>query len=75
MTVAGTERFDGEAPYTWVVEAADMGSAIRKAVAYHTCSVDQRLCDLEVDVPRTFEGLPSADCGYAWNDLRAEALD
>lgn len=58
VTVAGTERFDGEAPYTWVVAASDMASAIRKATAYHALSQDQRLCDLEIDSLRTFEGHP-----------------
>ncbi|MEZ7127628.1 hypothetical protein ACBR40_20050 [Nonomuraea sp. AD125B] len=75
VTIAGTERFDGEAPYTWVVEAPNMASATDKAVAYHALSQDQRLCDLEIDPLRTFEGTPPPDCGYYWNDLRAEALN
>ncbi len=73
VTIAGTERFDGEAPYTWVVEARDVASAMNKAMAYHALSQDQRLCDLEIDPLRTFEGLPPPDCGYYWNDLRAAA--
>jgi hypothetical protein len=35
VTIAGTERFDGEAPYTWVVEASDMAAAMNKAMACH----------------------------------------
>ncbi|MEV1004449.1 hypothetical protein [Nonomuraea sp. NPDC050202] len=72
VTVAGSERFDGEEPYTWVVEAPDVASAIDKAVAYHALSQDQRLSDLLIDPLRTFEGLPPAKCGYHWNDLRAQ---
>lgn len=75
VTVAGLERFDGEAPYTWVLEAPDMASAIRKAVAYHAVSVEERVCDLEIVLRHTFEGLPPANCGYYWNDLRTEVLD
>jgi hypothetical protein len=72
VTVAGSERFDGEEPYTWVVEAPDVASAIDKAVTYHALSQDQRLSDLLIDPLRTFEGLPPAKCGYHWNDLRAQ---
>ncbi|MEU8400909.1 hypothetical protein AB0C28_37450 [Nonomuraea sp. NPDC048892] len=72
VTIAGSEREDGEEPYTWVVEASDMTSAISKATAYHARSQEERVCDLEL-VPRyTFEGVPCADCGYHWNDLRTE---
>ncbi|MEV5559700.1 hypothetical protein AB0L44_39150 [Nonomuraea wenchangensis] len=73
VTIAGTERFDGEAPYTWVVEAHDVASAMNKAMAYHALSQDQPQCDLEIDPLRTFEGPPPPDCGYYWNDLRAAA--
>ncbi|MGW3346468.1 hypothetical protein ACWDA3_24415 [Nonomuraea rubra] len=74
VTVAGTERFDGEEPYTWVVEAPDVASAMNRAVAYHALAQDQRLSDLQIDPLRTFEGLPPANCGYHWNDLRSEDL-
>ncbi|PRX53563.1 hypothetical protein B0I32_127152 [Nonomuraea fuscirosea] len=72
VTVAGTERFDGEAPYTWVLAASDMADAISRATAYHALSQEERLCDLEIDYLRTFEGVPPTKCGYHWNDLRAE---
>ncbi|GAA2209697.1 hypothetical protein GCM10009850_051560 [Nonomuraea monospora] len=72
VTVAGTERYDGEAPYTWVVEAPDVANAINKAMAYHAHSQDQRLSDLQIDPLHTFEGLPPVECGYHWNDLRAQ---
>ncbi|MGP3963507.1 hypothetical protein ACTWPT_46790 [Nonomuraea sp. 3N208] len=75
VTIAGTERFDGEAPYTWVVEAPDVMSAINKALAYHALSQEQRLCDLEIDALHTFEGLPPENCDYRWNDLRPAVLD
>jgi hypothetical protein len=75
VTIAGTERFDGEAPYTWVVEAPDATSAMNKAMAYHALSQDQRMCDLQIDPLHTFEGLPPANCGYHWNDLRSAALE
>ncbi|MEV1244509.1 hypothetical protein [Nonomuraea sp. NPDC049750] len=75
VTIAGTERFDGEAPYTWVVKASDVMSAMNKALAYHALSQEQRLCDLEIDPLQTFEGLPPEDCEYHWNDLRLAALE
>ncbi|MFG1966243.1 hypothetical protein [Nonomuraea sp. NPDC049028] len=74
VTIAGTERFDGEAPYTWVVEATDVTSAMNKALANHALLQEQRLCDLEIDPLHTFEGLPPENCGYHWNDLRPAAL-
>lgn len=74
VTIAGTERFDGEAPYTWVVKASDVKSATNKALANHALSQEQRLCDLEIDPLHTFEGLPPENCGYHWNDLRPAAL-
>ncbi|QFY13171.1 hypothetical protein GBF35_47305 [Nonomuraea phyllanthi] len=70
VTVAGPERFDGEAPYTWVVEATDMASATNKALAYHALSEDRPLHDLEIVPLHTFEGPPPENCGYHWNDLR-----
>ncbi|WP_433435101.1 hypothetical protein [Nonomuraea sp. CA-141351] len=75
VTIAGPERFDGEAPYTWVVEAPDVTSAMNKAVAYHALSQDEQVCDLEIDPLHTFEGLPPENCGYHWNDLRSAALE
>jgi hypothetical protein len=75
VTTAGTERFDGEAPYTWVVEATDVMSAMNKALAYHALSQEQRLCDLETDPLLTFEGLPPENCEYYWNDLRLAAFE
>jgi hypothetical protein len=75
VTIAGTERFDGEAPYTWVVEALDVMTAMNKALAYHALSQDQRLCDLEIDPLHTFEGPPPENCAYYWNDLRPAALE
>lgn len=75
VTIAGDERFDGEAPYTWVVEASDVMSAMNKAMVYHALSQEQRLCDLEIDPLHTFEGLPPEKCGYYWNDLRLAALE
>ncbi|MEV4078005.1 hypothetical protein [Nonomuraea fuscirosea] len=72
VTIAGAERFDGEAPYTWVVEASDMTSAISKATAYHARSQEERVCDLELVPRHTFEGAPPAKCSYHWNDLRTE---
>ncbi|MEU7860197.1 hypothetical protein [Nonomuraea sp. NPDC049141] len=74
VTIAGTEQFDGEAPYTWVVEATDVTSAMNKALAHHALSQEQRLCDLEIDPLHTFEGLPAENCGYHWNDLRPAAV-
>ncbi|MEO3891684.1 hypothetical protein [Nonomuraea sp. B5E05] len=74
VTIAGTERFDGEAPYTWVVEAPDVTAAMNKALAYHALSLDQHLSELQIDPDHTFEGLPHGNCAYHWNDLRTSAL-
>ncbi|TDE58146.1 hypothetical protein E1295_05920 [Nonomuraea mesophila] len=70
VTIAGNERFDGEAPYTWVVTAPDMATAVNRALAHHALSLTQHLCDLEIDPLHTFEGPPPDDCTYHWNDLR-----
>ncbi|GAA1638085.1 hypothetical protein GCM10009733_039010 [Nonomuraea maheshkhaliensis] len=70
VTIAGSEREDGEEPYTWVVEASDITSAISKATDHHARSQEERVCDLELVPRHTFEGVPCANCGYHWNDLR-----
>ncbi|WP_043617305.1 hypothetical protein [Nonomuraea candida] len=82
VTISGTEREDGEAPYTWVVNAKNPHDATNKALKIHlteaTCvDLDDRaemieaLADLEIE--EVYEGLPPADCGYHWNDMRESA--
>jgi hypothetical protein len=75
LSISRNPRFDGEAPYTWVVEAPDVMSAMNKALAYHALSQEQRLCDLEIDPLHTFEGLPPENSDYRWNDLRSASLE
>lgn len=74
VTIAGCERFDGEAPYTWVLEAPDVTAAIDAAMLYHSVTQEEDVKDLELDPLGTFEGEPSPDCGYSWNDLRGSEI-
>ncbi|MFC4507048.1 MULTISPECIES: hypothetical protein [Streptomyces] len=70
VTIAGPERHDGEAPYTYVVRAKSQSDAWATALSTHIrreetidCFVVERL---------SFEGAPAEDCGYGWNDLRVQ---
>jgi len=86
VTIAGTERHDGEAPYTYCVEATDMQQAREIVYDYF---VEQEGLDIdpendeyaEPDVEfvegewNTFPGAPSWPAsmpGRAWNDLRGQ---
>lgn len=66
VTIAGPERHDGEAPYTYVIEAVDLHAAVIMTQNHH--QVEQEVTDTLV--LEVFEGVPSANCGYVWNDLR-----
>jgi hypothetical protein len=70
VTIAGSERHDGEEPYTWVLEADDFESAVEKALAHHKESQEDD--DLETVWSQCFAGAPENPCGYYWNDLRRE---
>lgn len=87
VTLSGSEREDGEAPFTYVLYAQTLDDARALAVAFHvTDGTDldtavgwsQAAADIQiVDGPYdTFAGAPSwpADLpGRGWNDLRHNA--
>jgi hypothetical protein len=66
VTIAGLERYDGEAPYTYVVDAPDALEATR--VVFQHMKAELETDDLEVK--SCTPGVPPADCWYHWNDLR-----
>lgn len=68
VTVAGSERHDGEAPYTYVLDAESKAEAYARAVAHHIESNDDT--DSHVVPEQSFTGAPGENCGYAYNDLR-----
>lgn len=71
VTLAGHERYDGEKPWTYVVNAKDSINAVAIAAAYmgkHTGWID-------LVVVAIVPGIPAADCGYSWNDLRQDIND
>ncbi|WP_019548596.1 DUF6884 domain-containing protein [Streptomyces sulphureus] len=70
ITVAGTERHDGEKPYTYVVSECSTKKAWAKVLAW--VMVDQETVDAHVVAGESFEGEPEPGCGYFWTDLRSE---
>ncbi|MEO3863894.1 hypothetical protein [Acrocarpospora sp. B8E8] len=71
VTIAGRERFDGEAPFAWVVDAIDIFDAIGNALRIHCTSQEETVEDVKLIGTQSFEGIPAADCGYHWNDERS----
>lgn len=85
VTVEGFERHDGEAPFTYILEAANMGAAQQSALLYHVMFVgspeDPFLAPSTPDESGeasfrivhgdqfTFVGEPH-HAVYAYNDLR-----
>ena len=71
VTIAGPEREDGQAPYTYVVTECSTEKAWAKALAWHM--VENEQVDCFVVAAESFEGTP-ADKGhsYHWTDLRPE---
>lgn len=49
VTVAGPERHDGEAPYTYVVHADDEPAARALVLAYHAASHELRMTEVRID--------------------------
>jgi hypothetical protein len=49
VTVAGPERHDGEAPYTYVLHAADEPTARALVLAYHAASNELRMTEFRID--------------------------
>jgi hypothetical protein len=70
VTIAGSERHDGESPYTYVVSAESQQQAWAKALSTHIRREESVDCFI---VPKeSHEGVPAEDCGYHWNDLRLQ---
>lgn len=82
ITISGSEREDGEKPYTYAVNVepkandpwADVAAAVGKALeihaAYNELETPEDLAGLMVE--EIFEGIPDEGCGYFWNDERAQ---
>ncbi|WP_405537573.1 hypothetical protein OG787_32540 [Streptomyces sp. NBC_00075] len=70
VTVAGPERFDGEEPYTYVVRDHTVEAAWIQALTWHMR--ENETLDAHVIASESHVGLPPADAGYHWNDLRPE---
>ena len=66
VTIAGTERHDGEKPYTWVVNATDATIAAAIAERHHQTSQE----DTDTVVLTVEPGAPAADYPFHHNDLR-----
>jgi hypothetical protein len=69
VTVAGSERHDGEKPYTYVLEDICPIDAVLRVMAYHRLENE----DDDVVPVSVFMGEPGPKCGYFWNDLRDSA--
>ncbi|MDX6430128.1 MAG: serine/threonine-protein kinase RsbW [Streptosporangiaceae bacterium] len=69
VTVAGSERHNREAPFTYCLEALSREEAIKAAMEYHLAELDEEAADdLIVVEGETYLGEPRG--GYHWNDLR-----
>ena len=66
VTLAGPERHDGEAPYSWVLESDSAEAAVAKAAAAMACDIETS----DVELVSVVAGVPPTDCGFHWNDLR-----
>lgn len=72
VTVAGPERHDGEAPFTYVVSEYTRETAWAQALAWHLLHED--CLDAYVVAAESHIGPPPADCDYQWTDLRLDAM-
>ncbi|MFC8428576.1 hypothetical protein [Streptomyces sp. NPDC057253] len=70
VTIAGSERHDGEAPYTYVVSAESREQAWAVALSTHIRREESVDCYIVPEKSR--EGAPAEDCAYHWNDLRPQ---
>ncbi|WP_157549219.1 hypothetical protein [Nonomuraea candida] len=79
VTTSGREREDGEAPYTWVLDASHPDDAKAKGLIVHLRealgidltdlqSVRKELAELQIE--EIYEGLPLTNCRFHWNDMR-----
>jgi hypothetical protein len=65
VTVAGSERHDGEKPYTYVVNAKDGETAGKQVLEHHK----KENSDHDVLLVQVLPGAP-VNAAYYWNDLR-----
>jgi hypothetical protein len=82
VTVSTPIRDDGEEPFVYVVTAASRDEAAATALAI--CAREQELLDPDGQITVTASrepacrveqvttGVPADDCGYGWNDRRAD---
>ncbi|MGW4731797.1 hypothetical protein ACWEQC_21985 [Streptomyces shenzhenensis] len=70
VTIAGAERYDGEKPHKYVLEARSTQVAWAEALAWHM--VVEETPDCYVVADESHEGAPAGDIGFQWNDLRPE---
>jgi hypothetical protein len=70
VTVAGPERWNGEAPYTYVVRGPYKTLAWSEALAWHL--LNEEVLDAYVVASLSHDGPPPPDAGYVWNDLRPQ---
>lgn len=68
VTLAGPERHDGEAPTTYVLQAADQDAAIAEAIRIHSTDGGDEPADLEVDHDGTYPG--GVRVSWWFNDRR-----
>jgi hypothetical protein len=73
VTIAGRERFEGEAPYTYVVNAADIYEAIGTVIRLFCADQEHDITDIKLIGTETHEGVPADNCGFHWNDMREVA--
>jgi hypothetical protein len=66
VTIAGSERRNGEGPYIWVVNAPDSTVAAATAERHRQATED----DADTVVCSVEPGAPTADYPWAYNDLR-----
>ncbi|QNA75361.1 hypothetical protein C8250_028845 [Streptomyces sp. So13.3] len=66
VTVAGSERHDGEEPYTYVIAADCALDAVIRVLAHHRWQNEED----DVIPVSVFSGKPDPNCGYFWNELR-----
>jgi hypothetical protein len=69
ITIAGPERHEGHAPYTYVVNAENESSAI-KLVTDH---VQSELETIDTVLESCVHGAPEENCGFHWNYLHNQS--
>jgi hypothetical protein len=69
ITIAGPERHEGHAPYTYVVNAENESSAI-KLVTDH---VQSELETIDTVLKSCVHGAPEENCGFHWNYLHNQS--